>query len=152
MYIVGAILAIGLSACSETSIVDEDTKVETEEVAETAEDKEVVPTVVGEWKMSDMDMGMEVPKGQEEQFATIKKEMVENGSMTINEDGTFTNTSKTDKVRTEEGTYTVSEGKLITTVKNGRESSLDISSLTKEELILTAEDRGRKMTMTYARK
>lgn len=146
IYIFGVCCAIALSSCSESKTTEEE-KAGEEEVA--VEEPEEI-SIVGNWKMSDIDLGIEIPKGQEATFDKMRKDMIANTKMTYNADGTFTQTDKMEVVRTIKGTYVVDGNSLKTTV-DGEESTMNIASLEANKLVLTMEDRGSTMTMTYSR-
>lgn len=146
IYIFGVCCAIALSACSEAKTTEE-AKAGEEEVA--VEEPEEI-SIVGNWKMSEIDLGIEIPKGQEATFAALRKDMIDNTKMTYNADGTFTQTDKMEVVRTIKGTYVV-DGKSLKTTVDGNEDVMNIASLEANTLVLTMDERGSTMTMTYSR-
>ena len=151
IYTFGICLALGLYSCS--GAID-DTVSGLETIADKVADEVAAePTIVGDWGLSDFDMGMEIPAGQEEMFDNMKKEMVANSTMSYKADGTFTQTDKMGgEVKNQTGTYTIDGNVMTTTSSDGAETKVNIASLTDTEVSFTMEERGSTMTMTYARK
>lgn len=150
IYIFGVCCAIALGSCSESKTDEAAEGAETEEMTTEEAEPEVEITIVGDWKMSDFDMGMEVPKGQEAMFDKMRKDMIDNSKLSFKADGTYTQTDKMEVVRTQNGTYSVDGSTLKTTI-NGKSDEMNIASLTEDKLVLTMEERGSTMTMTYSR-
>ena len=151
IYTFGICLAIGLSSCSGSI---EDAVGEMEEMADEAkEEMKAEPTIVGDWGLSDFDMGMEIPPAQAEMFDAMKKEMIANGTMSYKEDGTYIqNDMMNGQIVKKTGTYSVDGMKLTTTSEDGTSATIEMTSLTDTEMAFAIEDRGNTMTMTYARK
>jgi flagellar hook assembly protein FlgD len=118
----------------------------------TEEEEEVAEvSIVGTWQMSDLDMGMEIPEGQEELFKTMKEELIKSSSMVFNEDGTMNAKASVDGQASDiSGTYTL-EGDQLKTVADGKEDTQTVSELTETTLVLKMVDEGTTMTMTYSR-
>ena len=142
IYTFGLFIAIGLTSCSGSI----------EDAAAGLEEMVAEPTMVGDWKLADFDMGMEIPAEQAEMFETMKQEMIANSTMSYKEDGTY---SQSDMMQgqavTKTGTYSVDGDQLTTTSSEGVATTVNISSLTDTEASFSMEERGSKMTMTYTR-
>ena len=150
IYTFGLFIAIGLTSCSGSI---EDAAAGLEEMAEEAKEEMVAePTMVGDWKLADFDMGMEIPAEQAEMFETMKQEMIANSTMSYKEDGTY---SQSDMMQgqavTKTGTYSVDGDQLTTTSSEGVATTVNISSLTDTEASFSMEERGSTMTMIYTR-
>ena len=136
-------VACGSSTEGEAEGTTETTEEATEEVVEEAEEA----SIVGEWKMTDMDMGMEVPAGQEEVFAASIKEAVDATVYTFNEDGTV---SLVSNLGEESGTYAVEGSTLTVTTKKAE--SIEIKELTATVLVMGISEEGMNLTMSFERK
>lgn len=148
IYTFGICLALGLTACTSSL---EGTAADLEKIAE---DMKAEPKVIGDWGLSDFDLGMEIPAEQQEMFDTMKKEMVAVSTMSYKDDGTYSqNDLMQGEVITQTGTYHVVNGKL-TTINDETDipSTTEIISLTETELVLSIEDQGNTIKMTYTRK
>lgn len=148
IYTFGICLALGLTACTSSL---EGTAADLEKIAE---DMKAEPKVIGDWGLSDFDLGMEIPAEQQEMFDTMKKEMVAVSTMSYKDDGTYSqNDLMQGEVVTQTGTYHVVNGKL-TTINDETDipSTTEIISLTETELVLSIEDQGNTIKMTYTRK
>ena len=149
-----AAASLFLVSCGGTAETEETTDGENTEAVENEEEEEeevAEPTIAGTWKLTDMDLGIEIPEGQEEMFADMKATMIENTSYQFNEDGTMTAESYAmDQKQTVTGTYVV-EGDQLKTTSEGKEDSINIVELTEDKLVLGIEDRGSMMTMTFAK-
>lgn len=105
-------------------------------------------SIVGEWKMTDFNVDMEIPKGQEAAIEAMKKEMIASTTYTFNEDGTLT--YKNNLVKEGKGTYTYADGKI--TYKDDRtkkDEVLTVEELTSDKLVFSVEQAGRKATMSF---
>lgn len=150
VYILAIAASFFMVACGGgTEGEAEGTTETTEEATEEVVEEEVAEeaSIVGEWKMTDMDMGMEVPAGQEEAFAASIKEAVDATVYTFNEDGSVNLVSNLGE---ESGTYTVEGSTLTITTK--KTESIDISELTESTLTLSLSVEGLNMTMNFERK
>ena len=109
------------------------------------------PSIVGEWQLSNFDMGMEIPEEQKEMFDKMIEEMKENSTIVFKADGTFTSKqSVMGEVTEETGTYKLDGDKLSTTA-DGKTEELNVE-LSKSSLVINVVDRGQKMSMTFERK
>lgn len=107
-------------------------------------------SIVGTWKLSDMDMGREVPKGKEKQFEEMMAKMKAETSFTFNEDGTMT--SNNPAIKDSKGTYTYADGKLtVTDDKTKKAETLTVDELTADKLVISNEQGGKKMVMTFSK-
>ena len=107
-------------------------------------------SIVGTWKLSDIDLGMEVPKGKEKQFEDMKKKMFEETNFTFNEDGTMSGDNPSVKGTT--GTYTYADSKLeITDSKTKKVETLTVDELTADKLVISSEQNGKKAVMTFSK-
>lgn len=145
VYILAIAASFFMVACGNSSeeAVEETTELTEEVVEEVVEET----SIVGEWKMTDMDLGMEIPAGQEEAFAASIKEAVDATVYTFNEDGTMNLVSNLGE---EPGTYTVDGTTLTATTK--KTEALEIKELTATLLTLGLSDGGLNMTMSFERK
>ena len=110
------------------------------------------PTLIGEWQLSDMDMGMEIPEESKPMFDALVEEMKANSTMTFKEDGTYiSRQAAMGEVTNEKGKYKLDGNKIETTSENGKTEKLDID-LGKDSFTISVMNRGQKMTMTYTRK
>lgn len=142
------IVACGGDTENESNNNEATTEETTEEVAE----EEVVEeaeeaSIVGEWQLSDMDMGIEIPAGQEEAFAASIKEAVESTKYTFNEDGTMV---MVNQLGTQNGTYTV-DGNMLNASTEGKDESIEIGELTANKLVLLIKEEGMNGSMTFER-
>lgn len=107
-------------------------------------------SVVGTWKLTEFDMGMEVPKGKEKAFEDMKKKMLAETAFTFNEDGTMTSSNPV--VKDSKGTYTYEDSKLkITDDKSKKEETLTVDELTADKLVISNEHNGKKAVMTFSK-
>lgn len=114
------------------------------------EEEETGPSIVGEWKLTDFDMGMEVPEGQEEMFAEMKQQLLDNTSYEFKEDGTMTASMYVmDAVETKDGTYKMEGDKLMVSMDE-EEDAIDYT-LDDNTLVMMIEEGGQVMTMTFTR-
>jgi hypothetical protein len=119
--------------------------------AEVAPEPEAEASIVGTWKLSDIDMGMEVPKGKEKQFEEMKAKMISKMAYTFKEDGTMSmKTPMFDKEMT--GTYKLEDSKLtVTTDDTKKAETINVDELTANKLVLSTEQGGRKAVMTFSK-
>lgn len=108
------------------------------------------PTLVGTWKLSDIDLGMEAPKGKEKVLEDMKKKMIAETVYTFNDDGTMT--FKNFMVKETPGTYSYEDSKItITDAKTKKSEMVTVDELTANKLVLTSEQNGKKAVMTFSR-
>jgi len=149
VYILAIAASFFMVACGSSNEGEAGTTETTEEVTEEVVEEAAVEeaSIVGEWKMTDMDMGMEVPAGQEEAFAVSIKEAVDATLYTFNEDGTaklVSNLGEEDAIYTVEGT--------TLTVTTKKTESIEIKELTGSVLTLGISAEGMNMSMSFERK
>ena len=151
IYTFGICLAIGLSSCSGSI---EGMASDLEDIADEAKDEmEAEPTIVGDWGLSDFDLGTNIPEDKKELFANMKKEMIAYSTVTYNADGTYTqNDMMQGQIITQTGTYSFDGDKLTTAIEGGDETITHISKLTETEVAFSIDDNGNTLTMTYTRK
>lgn len=128
------------------------TKQSDEEVSKVVEEPTQTDSasVVGVWKMTNIEVDMEIPKGQEKAFEDMKKKMIEATVYSFNEDGTMS--FKNNLVKETKGTYTYTDGKI--TIKNNtskQDETLTVDELTTTKLVISSEQGGRKATMSFAK-
>ncbi|MDZ4752344.1 MAG: lipocalin family protein [Flavobacteriales bacterium] len=108
--------------------------------------------VVGTWKIGEMDPGIEIPAEQLAKFEEMMKSVKESSTMEVKEDGTFIETMITNKLMESSGTWSLSEDGL-TFVRTEDETqitdSLQVVELSDNKFVVAAEDRGRRMVITY---
>ena len=146
IFVLAVAGAFMLSSCG-----NKETKTEnagTENATATPEAAKAEPeapaSIVGVWKLSDVDLGMTAPKGQEKTFEDLKKDMIAKTVYTFTADA-ITMESPMGKSA---GTYKL-EGDKLTTVINNKTDAVTVQSLSANELILVIEERGTKMVMTF---
>ena len=117
------------------------------------EEAKAEPTIVGDWKLADFDMGLEIPEEQKELFNEMKNEMLTHSTISYKTDGSYSNTDMIDgEVKTQTGTYSV-DGNQLTTVSNeGIATTVNIVSITAKKVSYSLLEGGTTMTVTYARK
>lgn len=141
--------ALTFASCSNSENKTENgvaiTENTTATVSETPAEPEAAASIVGTWKLTEVDLGMTPPKGQEKTFEDLKKDMVAKTIYTFGEDGTINLTTSMAKSN---GTYTL-DGSKLTTVINNKTESATVESLTASELVIAVEDHGSKMVMKF---
>lgn len=110
-------------------------------------------SIVGEWQMTGMDMGMELTPEQEADMAAMVEKMAAETKWNFNADGTMLMISPEGE---EAGTYEVVEGDMgkelkATAATNGEEQTMMITELTANALVLTMNIEGTVGTMTFSR-
>jgi hypothetical protein len=117
------------------------------------EEAKAEPTIFGDWKLADFDMGMEIPEEQKELFNEMKNEMLTYSTISYKTDGSYSNTDMIDgEVKTQTGTYSV-DGNQLTTVSNeGIATTANIVSITAKKVSYSLLEGGTTMTVTYVRK
>lgn len=128
----------------------DDASGEGKEKTEEGAEKEAGTSIVGTWKLTDADMGMEIPEEQQEMYDAMMKQLKDNTSYTFNEDGTMISNTFVGEPLEQKGTYKLDGDKLSVDME-GRTDSIKID-LSEETLVMYIEDGGRTMTMTFARK
>ena len=152
MYILTIAASFFMVACggnSEGEVTAEGNTEATEDAAteEAVEEVAEEASIVGEWKMTDMDMGMEIPAGSEEAFAASIKEAVDATVYTFNEDGTM---SLVSNLGEESGTYSIDGSTLTVTTK--KTETIEVKELTASTLVFGISEEGLNMTMSFERK
>lgn len=108
--------------------------------------------IVGDWKLSDVDFEMEIPAEQQEMFDAMIKSMVENTTMTFNENGTFVNNSKVmGQEKTETGTYVLNGNKLTSTNADGKQDTVDVTELNSDKLEVSILEDGKRITLVFTK-
>jgi len=122
---------------------------DTAEVTEKALEKKVVEkaSIVGVWKMTDIDLGIEIPAGSEEEFAKIVKEMTDKTVYTFKKDG---NVELVNNLGEESATYTVGEEKVTIIGKNTE--TMNIKELSATKLVLGSNVEDMNATMFFERR
>lgn len=124
------------------------TNVTTEAVTESEPAAEA--SVVGTWKLSDIDLGMEAPKGKEQVLEDMKKKMIAETVYVFNEDGTMT--FKNFMVKETPATYTYADSKItIIDNKTKKTETVTVDELTANKLVITSEQGGHKAVMTFSK-
>lgn len=148
LMMVTAVIVIFTSACKENTKSDDKTNNSTTTVEEHTTEKPA--SIIGEWKMTDFNIDMEVPKGQEKAIEAMKKQMIESTSYTFKEDGTLS--YKNQLVKEATGTYTYADGKITyKDNKTKKQEVLTVDELKADKLVFTVEEAGRKATMSFTR-
>jgi hypothetical protein len=118
--------------------------------AEAVVESEPEASVVGVWKLTNIDLGMEAPKGQEQALEDIKKKMIAETVYTFNEDGTMT--FKNSMVKETSATYTYEDSKItITDNKTKKAETVTVDELTADKLVISSEQNGKKAVMTFSK-
>ncbi|MGC4041562.1 MAG: lipocalin family protein [Flavobacterium sp.] len=150
-------MAIAAASLVVASCADKTNKTETDAAAADSTQVEtpmaeepVAASITGTWKLSDIDMGMEIPKGKEKAFEEMKKKALGATSFTFNEDGTVS--ASNPAVKDSKGTYTYAAPKLvITDDKSKKADTLNVDELTAEKLVISSERNGKKAVMTFSK-
>lgn len=147
IFIVSAFAVLAIASCSSNESKTENVATDkaTVVVEETKTEPEVAALIVGTWKLTEVDLGMVAPKGQEKTFDDLKKDMIAKTIYTFGEDGSLNMESNLAKST---GTYTLSGNKL-TTVLNKKTESVVVESITTTELVIAIDDRGTKTVMKF---
>lgn len=108
-------------------------------------------SIVGTWKLSDIDLGMEAPKGKEKQLEEMKAKMIAGTVYTFNDDGTMSfKTPMLDKEIA--ATYTNEDSKLVVTNNDTKKpETMTVEELTADKLVISSEQRGKKAVMTFSK-
>lgn len=157
--LMAAVLGIFLCSCDNSTSESKETE-STEVVANNEEEKTEESSsstssdgeIVGTWKLSDVSFGAAVPEGQEEVFQKMVNEMKESTRMTFNNDGTYENkTSMMGMEKIEKGKYRL-EGNTLTSIsEDGREDVVELVELSSNKFIISTEEEGNKITLTFAK-
>lgn len=152
IFMIAAMTTLVFASCAnKTEAPVEGEAVENTEATPAPEEAATEASIVGTWKMSDIDMGMEVPKGKEKQFEEMKAKMLSETGYTFNEDGTMTMKSPMfEKEMT--GTYKL-DGKTLSVTDNEskKAETLNVDELTANKLVLSMEQGGKKAMMTFSK-
>ena len=136
-----------MSGSEETS-----SNVESEE-AESNSDAEVstdASDLIGQWKLASVDLGVEVPDVQKGMMDQMINSMIENTTMTFNEDGTFESKSMVMGQKKEEtGTWKLDGMILTSTNEAGESETVTLTTLTDSEIVISVEENGNTMTMSF---
>jgi|GEM_PF-476700 len=154
IFMVAAVASMVFASCGNKTenAAGDATTTDSTAVAPVAEaEPEAEASIVGAWKLSDIDLGMEVPKGKEKQFEEMKAKMISEMAYTFKEDGTMTmKTPMFDKEMT--GTYKLEDTKLtITDTENKKPETVTVEELTANKLVLSTEQGGKKAVMTFSK-
>ena len=108
-------------------------------------------SIVGEWKLHEMDLGMEIPQEQQEMFEAMLQEMKDNTLYIFEKDGTIKMQTFVMGERTEQkGTYEVKDNMIITHMEDLDDTTQ--FTITDSLLIFELEERGTTMSMTFKKK
>jgi len=149
IFMIATAASLVFASCKGNAEQSEDATTETTTVTEEPAAEEPA-TVVGVWKLTDFNVDMEVPKGQEKALEDMKKKMIESTTYTFKEDGTMS--FKNHLVKETTGTYTYADGKI--TIKNNttkQDETVTVEELTSDKLVISSEQGGRKATMSFAK-
>ncbi len=131
-----------------TDAATDSTATTTAAVEEPAPSEEA--SIVGEWKMTDFNVDMEIPKGQEKALEEMKKKVIESTTYTFKEDGTMS--FKNHLVKEAGGKYTYADGKITyTDDRTKNEEVLTVDELTANKLVFSVEQGGRKASMSFTK-
>lgn len=119
-----------------------------ENVQEAAPEAEA--SLVGVWKLSDIDLGMEVPKGKEQVLEDMKKKMIAETVYTFNDDGTMT--FKNPMVKETPATYTKDDTTItITDNTTKKAQTVTVEELTATKLVIVSVQGKNKAVMTFSK-
>lgn len=145
--IMAAACLVFASCADKTNKAEGDAKAE---IQVEAAEKPAEASVVGTWKLTDIDMGMEVPKGKEKMFEDMKKKMFAETSFTFNEDGTMSGANPA--VKDMKGTYTYEDSKLtITDSSTKKAETMTVDELTSDKLVISTSQNGKTAIMTFSK-
>lgn len=109
------------------------------------------PSIVGEWQLYDLDLGMEIPADQQDMFNEMLQEMKDNTLYTFKNDGSMTmETYVMGEKDASSGTYEFDDGLLIVDMDDQIDSVQ--CNLSDSIMILNLEEAGTKMSMTFKKK
>lgn len=147
IFMIATAASLVFASCKGNAEQSEDVTTETTTVAEEPAAEEPA-SIVGEWKMTDFNVDMEIPKGQEKAIEDMKKKMIESTTYTFKEDGTMS--FKNHLVKEAGGTYTYADGKITyTDNRTKKEEVLTVDELTANKLVFSVEQAGRKASMSF---
>ncbi|MDB2657135.1 lipocalin family protein [Crocinitomicaceae bacterium] len=151
IYAFAVISSMFLVSCGSDSAEDASGEGTEQSKEDGKEDEASGPSIVGDWKLTDLDMGMEIPEEQKAMFEGIIQEMKDNTLYSFTADGKIImNTFVMNEKMTQEGTYSL-DGEKLTVTMDGQAKEQNIK-LTENSLTFSEEDRGTTMTMTFNRK
>ena len=144
--------AILFASCGNNSKNAEGTT--SDSTAVTQEAPEATPeaeaSLVGVWKLSDIDLGMEVPKGKEQVIEDMKKKMIAETVYTFNDDGTMT--FKNPMVEETPATYTKDDATItITNNATKKSETVTVEELTATKLVIVSVQGKNKAVMTFSK-
>ena len=143
MYTLAFAASLFMVACGGEAETEVNTETTEEVVEEVVEETTAEASIVGDWQMTAMDMGMEMPAEQLEAInASIAKT-----KYSFSAEGTVTIVSE---LGTQEGTYTV-DGSSLNTTMDGKEETANITELTADKLVLSIDVDGTAMAMTFSK-
>lgn len=118
--------------------------------APTVTEPKAEASIVGTWKLSDIDLGMVAPKGKEKVLEDMKQKMIAETVYTFNEDGTMS--FKNFMVKETPATYTYADSKITITDNNTKKSeTVTVDEVTTTKLVITSEQNGHKAVMTFSK-
>ena len=146
MAVAGAFV---FNACKSDAAKATEENTTTTKAAEPAAETETA-SIVGTWKMSDVDLGMEVPKGKEKVIEDMKKQMIAETVYTFNEDGSMT--YKNPMVVPISATYTLNGTQLMVTNPTTKKTdTMTVDELSANKLVLSSEQGNHKAVMTFTK-
>jgi hypothetical protein len=152
IFMIMATASVVFASCADkTNKTEGDaTATDSTQVEAAAEPQATEASIVGAWKLSDIDLGMEVPKGKEKAFEDMKTKMKAETSFTFNEDGTMSGDNPA--VKGMKGTYTYEGSKLIITDSTTKKAeTLTVDELTSDKLVISSDQNGKKAVMTFSK-
>ena len=106
--------------------------------------------LIGTWKLSDVELGMDLMDVQKEMMNAMIAGMIENTTMTFKDDGAFESNSEIQgQKKVETGSWSLDGMELTSTDKTGKEKILELIELTAEKFIVSMDEGGNKMTLTF---
>jgi hypothetical protein len=152
IFMMMAVTAMLFASCADkTNKTEDDNATADTTQVEAAKVIESEPaSLVGVWKLSDIDLGMVAPKGKEQALEDMKKKMIAETVYTFKDDGTMT--FKNPMVKETLATYTYEDSKItITDNKTKKAETVTVDKLTSDKLVITSEQNGQKAVMTFSK-
>ena len=111
-------------------------------------------SLVGTWKLTAVDIGIEIPEEHRASINQTFQEIIANTSMTFNSDGTAVgngiNPLNGEKI-VENSTYTFDGTTLVTTDSNGEEDSITLPDFDGKNIAIHETESGLNLTMRFVK-
>ena len=111
-------------------------------------------SLVGTWKLTAVDIGIEIPEEHRASINQTFQEIIANTSMTFNSDGTVVGNGidplNGEKI-VENSTYTFDGTTLVTTDSNGEEDSITLPDFDGKNIAIHETESGLNLTMRFVK-